>query len=203
MQKQKPAFLPLRRPYPSRHGAPVVVRVDPAIFVQTYFTQCLQCAFCQDACCTYGACVDLANVERLVAHAEALEAYLGRPRSQWLTGKYVRDAESAGGSYTRTQVVAGACVFLNRRGRGCLLQTWCDTVGLDHHLLKPLVCSLFPLTVAAGVLRPALEVREESLVCLGQGGSLYHGVREEVRYYFGAECVAELDQLAAGLPPEG
>jgi len=193
----------LSRDYPSRFGAPVISRVDRAIFRLRYFTHCMQCGFCADACCFHGVDVDVANAERILAHAPALERHVGRPAREWFTGQVERDAEFPGGAYTRTQVRDGACVFLSRRGgdRGCQLHSYALRAGLDYHDLKPIVSALFPITFGGGVLHAADEVEDGSLVCAGAGPTLYEGLRDELRYYFGLNFVEELDRLAT-LPPQ-
>jgi hypothetical protein len=185
----------LNRQYLNRYGVPVIDRVDTAIFERTCSPHCASCAFCNDACCAYGVCVDLDNVRRIEAHADRLERYLGIPRDQWFTGQYVHDPESPGGTYTRTRVVDGACVFLKRSGRGCMLHAFCLAEGLDHHLLKPMFSSLFPVTAEAGLLRPAAEVADESLVCLDGGLTLYRGARGDLQYYYGDDLIREMDRL--------
>lgn len=191
----------LSRAYPSRFGVPVISRVDRAIFRLRYFTHCMQCGFCADACCLHGVDVDVANVERILKHAPALERHVGRPARDWFTGQYERDPEFPGGTYTRTQVRDGACVFLGRGDRGCLLHSYAVRAGLDYHDLKPMVSALFPITFGSGVLHAADEVEDGSLVCSGAGPTLYEGLRDELRYYFGPAFVEELDQLATSIPP--
>jgi hypothetical protein len=188
-------ILRLSRSYPNRHGVPVVERIDAAIFARSYAAPCASCTFCGDACCAFGVCVDRENLRRLEAWAARLERYLGIPRECWFAEESVADPEFPGGSYRRTRVVAGACVFLNRRGRGCLLHAFCLERGIDHHLLKPMLSSLFPLTVEAGLLRPAAEVADDSLVCLGEGVTLYRGAREALHHYYGDGALGELDRL--------
>ena len=46
-------------------------------------------------------------------------------------------------------------------------------------------------------LRPAVEFEIDDLICQGSGPTLYAATRDEVRYYFGPELVAELDAMAA------
>lgn len=169
--------------------------VDPEIFRRQYFTHCLECTFCNDWCCQFGVDVDRYHVDRILAHAAELEAYLGIPRERWFTAEREPDAESPGGETWRTSVMDGACVFLNRSGRGCRLHAFCLERGLDHHELKSVVDGLFPLTFEGGVLCPALEAEENELVCLGTGPTLYRGIREEIRYYFGDELITVLDAL--------
>lgn len=187
----------LPRDFPSRYGVPVLRAVHPDIFRLTYFTHCLQCTFCNDWCCQFGVDVDRRHAERILAHAADLEAYLGIPRERWFTSEREPDPEAPGGESWRTAVVDGACVFLNRGGRGCRLHAFCLERGIDHHELKSIVDGLFPLTFEAGVLCPALEAEENELVCMGTGPTLYRGIREEVRYYFGDELIAVLDAMEA------
>lgn len=192
----------LSRDYPSRFGVPVISRVHHQIFRFTYFTHCMQCGFCADACCFHGVDVDIANVGRILQHSSALERHVGRPAREWFTGRYEPDPEFPGGSYTRTQVRDGACVFLSREreSRGCLLHSYALREGIDYHDLKPMVSALFPITFGEGVLYAADEVQDESLVCSGAGPTLYEGLRDELRFYFGPAFVEELDRLASAEP---
>jgi Fe-S-cluster containining protein len=190
-------IIPLSRPFPSIEGVPIVSHVNTDIFVRTYFMHCMRCEFCHDSCCGHGADIDEANLRRLEAHAEALETYVGVPRQAWFQTEYTDDGDFPGGRYTRTEVRKGSCVFLNRKGRGCLIHRYCMERGLDFHDLKPLVCSLFPLSFHEGLLFPSAEIGDDTLQCLGPGPTLYRGAREDVHYYFGPELVAELDALEA------
>jgi len=188
---------PLSRPYPTRWGAPVVDRVDPAIFVQRYFMQCMQCTYCFDSCCAYGVDVDGPNVDRIMAVADELEEFTDIPRERWFTGEWTDDKEFPGGRQTRTRVENGACVFRNRAGRGCLIHSFALGRGTDYHELKPMVSVLFPLTFDYGLLHPSNEILDRSLQCYGDGPTLYQGVRDEVGWYFGKDLVAELDGMEA------
>lgn len=185
----------LPRPFASRYGVPVLTAVDPAIFTRRYFTHCLACTFCNDWCCQFGVDMDLLRYRTILAHGEAIAAYTGIPRERWFEEGDELDPEFPGGGSRRTQVVDGACVFLNRRGRGCLLHGFALDHGFDYHEFKSIVDCLFPLTFEGGVLGPADEVLDSALVCLDQGPTLYRGIREELRYYFGEGLVAALDAL--------
>jgi Fe-S-cluster containining protein len=193
----------LQRSYASIFGTPVIDRVDTDVFVKTYYMRCMQCDFCHDSCCAYGADIDLPNVERVRAHAEALSTEVRYPRAEWFKATPTPDGEYPGGAYTRTRSVEGACVFLNRAGRGCLIHKFCLEKGLDYHELKPLVCILFPISFSEGLFFPADEITDGSLVCLGPGPTLYRSSRDEIRHYFGDEMVAELDALEAEYVPPG
>ena len=192
----------LSQPYPCRGGAPVIDRVDTAIFVRTYFMNCMGCSYCHDSCCQYGADVEGDLLPRVTAYADELERFTGVPRDRWWRGgadvDWTPDCEFPGGRQTRTRVEGGACVFRSRTARGCMLHTFALGQGVDYHEVKPMVCSLFPVTFDGGLLHPSNEIADRSLQCIDDGPTLYEGVRSEIQYYFGAGLVAELDGLERG-----
>jgi Fe-S-cluster containining protein len=203
--------VPLSRPYTCRFGAPTVDRVDPRIFTLTYFGACMDCTFCHDACCQYGADTEMPRVRELEKYQKELEAYLGLPRADWFREDpedfgVLPEAEYPGGEYTRTQVTElpegrsphneWACVFLDPAGRGCRIHRFALERGIQVHEIKPMVCLLFPVSFSGGALIPAYEFElEDELVCEGRGVPLYQSARADVEYYFGPELVAELDAL--------
>jgi hypothetical protein len=189
---------PLSQPYPSRYGAPVIDRVDTAIFFRTYFVNCMACTYCHDSCCQYGSDIDGDNVARVQAHADELERFTGVPRERWFTGEWNNDVEFPGGRQTRTAVENGSCVFRNRTARGCLLHSFALDRGLDYHEIKPMVAWLFPVTFDGGLLHPSNEIEDRSLQCIDDGPTLYKGVRGEIEWCFGTALVAELDAIERG-----
>ena len=191
-------ILILDQEYPCVMGGPVLRAVDPAIFTLRYFTHCMSCGFCHDACCDHGVDIDLGNAARLRDLPKDFHDRIGAPPDAWFTGEIVPDLEFAGGSHVRTSVKDGACIFRNAAGRGCTIHGYCLEQGLDYHLLKPMVSVLFPVTFEQGVLTPSGEAADGSLVCSGEGPSLYDGARDELRYYFGPGLIAELEELKAG-----
>ena len=201
----------LSRSYTCKFGAPVIDFVDKRIFTLTYFTHCMECTFCSDACCQYGADTELPRVAALDVFQTELEAYLGVPRSQWFRDDpedfgILEEAEYPGGQYTRTQVVdlppgrsphnEWACVFLDPAGRGCRIHRFALERGIDVHDIKPMVCLLFPVSFNDRILCPAYEFDlEGELVCQGPGPTLYRSARPDILWYFGEEFVAELDTI--------
>ena len=191
----------LRRAYRSRQGAPLIDQVALEIFELRYFTKCMSCTFCNDWCCSHGVDIDLENVQRVLGHKDELEARLKVPSSQWFTDEPPDPhPDYPGGACMRTNTRAGKCVFLNREARGCHLHAFAVEKGIDYHELKPVLSTLFPLTFDDGVLHVMDEVDDRSLVCLGEGPTLYRGVRSELEYYFGPAFVEELDVLEAAQP---
>jgi hypothetical protein len=177
-------------------GAPLIRTVDPRIFTLRYFARCVDCGFCHDQCCDYGVDIDAANMERLRDLGAAFETHVGAPQSAWFAPGITDDGEFPSGRHGRTRSVDGKCIFADRSGRGCRIHAWCVQNGLDYHFYKPLVSILFPVTFEHGALVPSPEAVDGSLVCSGDGPSLYDGVRDELTYYFGSAMVAELDVLA-------
>ncbi|MSP61792.1 MAG: hypothetical protein EXR72_15950 [Myxococcales bacterium] len=178
-------------------GGPSLARVDTAIFHRRYFTHCMECNFCDDWCCSHGVDVDVENVARILARADAVERFTGTSRDQWFVPGWTVDPEFPGGRHTRTRVVDGRCVFLRRNGRGCMLHDFSLEAGLDYHDVKPMVSALFPVTFDDGLLHPSEEVDENLLVCLDAGPTLYQGTRDELLHYFGPALTEELDALQA------
>ena len=171
--------------------------MDDAIFTRRYFGHCMGCTFCGDACCTHGVDVSVVERDRILARAEQLEPLVRIARARWFDPAVEEDPDFPGGFATRTAVVDGACVFLRRDGRGCLIHAALLATGEDYHALKPMVSTLFPVTFGGGALLCSDELHDESLVCAGEGPTAYAMARAELEFYFGAELVAELDALAA------
>ena len=207
----------LAREYTCRFGAPVLREVDERIFTLTYFGPCMDCAFCHDSCCQYGADTEIARLAELDKIAPELEAYLGVPRGDWFRLDeddfgFADEPQYPGGRYTRTQVVelppgrgthnAEACVFLDPAGRGCRIHRFALERGIDVHVIKPMICLLFPVSFNAGVLCPAYEFDcGDELICENHGTPIYRGARDDILWYFGPELVAELDAMEAELAP--
>ena len=59
------SIVTLSRVYPSVFAAPAIRAVDTQIFAFRYFTHCMSCTFCKDACCSYGVDIDVENMARL------------------------------------------------------------------------------------------------------------------------------------------
>lgn len=190
----------LSRPHTARAGAPVIDRVDVAIFDRRYFTHCMQHPTCRDWCCAHGVDVDEGNVARILARAPEIEQFTGIDRARWFTDAITSDPEFPSGAYRRTRVEDGACVFLDRASRGCRIHAFSIHVGLDYHELKPIVSTLFPLTFDEGLLHASEEVDDHTLVCLDEGPTLYQGLRGELNHYFDEALIAELDALERSRP---
>jgi Fe-S-cluster containining protein len=176
-------------------STPGLHSVDSEIFTLRYFMKCMQCTFCHDSCCQYGCDVNFGERERLLVVKDELEAFLGVPSAEWFKPEVFDDPDYPTGKFVRANVKNGACVFLNRGGRGCGIHAFALKTGRDYHALKPMVCWLFPVTWDKGVMRPNSDVKDD-LACANTGPTLYQGARDEIRVHFGEALVAELDGLA-------
>jgi hypothetical protein len=193
------SLIDLGRDYPSKRGAPVIRRVDSAIFSLRYFTYCMDCTFCHDSCCSYGADVDLDNAARLQSLGGDFVAYAGVPMDRWFDGNVIDDGEFPSARMMRVRAQDGHCVFLDTTGRGCKIHSYCLERGLDYHVYKPFVCFLFGVTFEYGNLVPSNEIRDKSLACYGEGPTVFEAARDEISALFGPELVAALERVRAGL----
>ncbi len=175
-------------------STPALTQVDTGIFTLRYFGHCMQCTFCHDSCCQYGCDVNLAERDRILAVKDELRPFVQAPPEQWFTTEEKEDPEYETGRFVRTRVKNGGCVFLSQKGRGCSIHAFCLATGRDYHRVKPAVCWLFPVTWDKGVLRPSSDVHDD-LACRHTGPTLYEMARDELRDFFGAPLVTELDRL--------
>jgi len=190
-------MIALARDYACVMGGPVLTAVNPVLFSLRYFTHCLDCGFCGDACCDHGVDIDLGNAARLKALPGDFHDLIGAPDREWFAEGVTLDPEFPGGAHMRTAVRNGTCIFRKPAGRGCAIHAYCLNHKLDYHHFKPMVSVLFPVTFEQGVLTASGEAADGSLICTDQGPSLYDGARSEIAYYFGSDLVAELDELKA------
>jgi len=185
----------LKRKYRNRYGVPIINRVDTTIFTRTYFAYCMDCLTCHDICCSYGCDVSIEEVKRLNSITKVLEDFSGVTRINWFSNKVTKDKDYPGGSFIRTKVVDGSCIFLQKTTRGCSIHSFCVEQGIDFHEFKPMVCCLFAVTFNDGLLSPSNEIKDNSLFCLGEGPSLFRGTRDNLLFYFDEDLTSELDEV--------
>jgi Fe-S-cluster containining protein len=190
---QDTTIIPLEQEYVSGNVSISFVRRD--IFLKTYFARCLECNFCHDWCCSFGADIDVEKVEKIQQRREEILPFVRPPEVEWFDPEYTYYEEYAGNAYTRINTQGPRCVFIGKGQRGCGLHRYALSKQIDYHEIKPLVCILFPLSFEEGILSLAPELDDDSLVCSGTGYSAYQSIRNELEYYFGHGFVAELDGI--------
>lgn len=167
--------------------------VDEDIFRRKYFARCLSCHFCYDACCNYGCDVNRVEQERILSYRAELELLLGIPAERWFGKRIGKEADYPSGEFRRTRVHQGKCIFHFRTKRGCVLHQFALEKGADPHKLKPMVCSLFPLTWTQGKLGVSRFLNE--LPCREQGIPVFEAQKDELRAYMGTGFVSKLEGL--------
>ncbi len=183
--------------------------VDPEIYRKRVVEDCMgfTCSFLDapkrtrlDACCSWGVDADVVERARIEARRPEIEAHLDR-RSKgkpWFRAQRVRDRDFPSAAAQSTRVMAGACVFLRRDGgrRGCGIHAAALALGEAPERLKPLFCSLFPLTLQSGLLTH-VEEDLDTLTCSREGPTVYRTARPTLVRLFGDALVEDLDAIEA------
>ena len=182
-------------------------KVEPIIFTRQLVADCMSHS-CRvrspdherlDACCQYGADVDLGERDRILAHADELRALLSPAASvaPWFTTDVRVDADFPSGRHVRTAQHEGGCVFLSHDGRGCAVHRASIENAWDFRGTKPHVCRLFPLTYDADSILMSDDYPDYSCAYDPSAPSVYRVQRETLGDVFGAELVMALDAVEA------
>lgn len=152
-----------------------------------------------DACCQYGADVDLGERDRILGRADEIRRLLlpwaaGHP---WFTAEEKVDPDFPSGHHVRTTTLGEGCLFLAHDGRGCAIHRASIENGWDMRGTKPHVCRLFPLSYDAEAIVLSDDYPDYS--CAGDPASptVYRVARETLGEVFGAELVAAMDAAEA------
>jgi len=169
-----------------------IKEIDENLFTKKYVANCLDCTFCNDLCCSYGCPMDWSEIKRVLYYANQLEAELEIPSSMWFEDSIEINEDYPSGRVMRTKVYDGKCVFYKKGTRGCSLHRFGLEKGIDVHMLKPMVCCLFPITWEKERIH-ASEFLDE-LPCRDKGISIFEAQKNEMRIYLGDELVTELER---------
>jgi len=161
-----------------------------------------------EACCQYGADVDVAERDNILAHADQLRALL-TPAAQvapWFTTEVQIDPDYPSGQHVRTATFEGGCVFLSHDKRGCAIHRSALEEGWDFHQVKPHICRLFPTSYEEDAIVISDDYVDYDCADAPGAPSLYRVARDTLAAVFGAELVAALDRVeaevgAAATPP--
>jgi len=141
-----------------------------------------------DACCQYGADVDLFQRDAILAEADRIAPLLHPdvPRDAWFDAASRWEDETwPSGAAVRTGRNDRGCVLLRRDGRGCAL----------HELrLKPQICRLYPITWDDEGLYLVEEFAEYSCGDFAGGPTVYRLMRSILASEFGPELVQAMDE---------
>ncbi|CAN5801602.1 hypothetical protein BH11MYX2_BH11MYX2_08130 [soil metagenome] len=182
--------------------------VDPAIFTQKLTADCMthDCKMVDrephlakfDACCQYGADVDLAERDAILARADQIRPLLNDDvkHKPWFADEVEYDPDYPSGAVVRTAVHNGGCLFLSHEKRGCAIHRASIEQGWDFHGVKPAICRLFPLSYEEDAIVIADEFPEYSCAHV-DGPSLYRISRDAIAAIFGEDLIVALDAVEA------
>jgi Fe-S-cluster containining protein len=185
-------------------------RAERSIFLRQVVADCMAHA-CRlrkhgdrpmlDACCQYGADVDVAERDAILGHADQLRAILS-PEARdapWFTAPETVDADFPSGRHVRTATFGDGCVFLAHDGRGCAIHRASIEGGWDFHGTKPHVCRLFPLSYAGAEIVLSDDHPDYSCAIEPGAPTVYRVARDTIGAVFGAALVAALDAAEAAV----
>jgi Fe-S-cluster containining protein len=110
---------------------------------------CYGCS-CKDACCKYGADIDINAYKKIIEKRELVESLIDMKIEDCIE-EDDEDPEFLGGSAKRSKVVDGFCAFHLREGKGCALFKLNHDGKADRDII-PSICRLYPLNWEKGRL---------------------------------------------------
>ncbi len=189
-------------------------RVDRAIFVRRVVADCLSHRCTQlandgaalatprpllEACCQYGADVDLGERNAILDHRADI-AQLLVPAARlvpWFGTEVEDDPDFPSGHNVRTATFEGGCVFLAHDRRGCAVHRASLKHGWDLNGVKPNICRLFPLSYAEETICISDDYTDYDCADAPGAPTLYRVARDTLGNIFGAALVAALDTAEA------
>jgi Fe-S-cluster containining protein len=168
-----------------------ITSIDENMFSGRYFNRCMDNTSCHDGCCSYGCPVDIAEAAKILSYKDELEQKLGIPAADWFEHDIEQRTEFPSGKIVKTRIIGNKCVFHDNGARGCHLHRLALDKGLDPHLLKPMVCFLFPLTWDSSYLHVS-EFLDE-LPCKGSGMPIFEAQSSELLTYMGNDFYKEME----------
>ena len=154
-----------------------------------------------DACCQYGADVDLGERDGILEHRDQIAALLepAAAGKRWFTTRPTRDADFPSGAHVRTTRLGDGCVFLAHDRRGCAIHRAALEGGWDMRGVKPHVCRLFPLSYDTDSILLSDDYADYSCAYRADAPTVYRVARDALSDIFGAELVQALDAAEASL----
>ncbi len=178
------------------------------VFTRRVVADCMshQCALVAthttklDACCQYGADVDLFERAAILRRADSIRARL-LPEAQtarWFDDdEETPDPDAPSGMLVRTAVLGSGCLFLAHDKRGCAIHRASIEDGWDMNGTKPHVCRLFPLSYEADTIQISEDYVDYSCAYEPTAPTLYQVGRSTLAAIFGDALVVAMDAAEA------
>lgn len=213
MSRRSATLLPVSARVPLRH--PRFHWAQRDVFIRRVVADCMthECRLVRhgdrlklDACCQYGADVDVGERDRIRARAGEIARLLVPAAADhaWFTTEERIDPDFPSGRHVRTTRFGDGCVFLAHDRRGCAIHRAAIEGGWDMRGTKPHVCRLFPLSYDSESIVLSDDYTDYSCAYDPSAPTLYQVGRDTLGDIFGAELVAAMDEaekaiLGAGL----
>jgi Fe-S-cluster containining protein len=153
-----------------------------------------------DACCQYGADVDLFERDAILRRADDIRAILNpeAKTARWFDDdEETPDPDSPSGLLVRTAVLGSGCLFLAHDGRGCAIHRASIERGWDMNGTKPHVCRLFPLSYETHTILISDDYVDYSCAYDPDAPSVYRVGRSALAQIFGEALVVAMDAAEA------
>ncbi len=177
-------------------------KIEKRVFVDTLVADCMthSCKLVTlgdtvrlDACCQYGADVDVGERDAILAKKSEIEQFVNVPSDQWFSGEPTQDADFPSGAFVRTAAGEKGCVFLDLQNRGCNIHRASLAGGWDFNGIKPNICRLFPITFSGDELLISDDYQDYSCAFDSAAPSIYQVGRSTLSNIFGPELTEALD----------
>jgi hypothetical protein len=146
---------------------------------------------CNSKCCKGGAYVDPTERDRVLAHADLIQAVLDDSQSQnpddWFETEIKVDTDYPSGTCVGTGMRNDRCGLQDKRGY-CSIQVAATQAGMHKWALKPLYCVLFPVEVISNVIRYDRRFHDVFTSCTALPKfdvPLFESCREEIVHLVG------------------
>ncbi len=169
------------------------IKIDPKIFTFSFSCKC------NGECCYYGVYADLKEHNLILSIKDKIISNMDNSQtidvSKWFEPPE-EDEDFESGIAVGTELFNHKCTFLDKNGL-CTLQKLANLEKVHKWKYKPIYCVLFPFTIFEG----ALTIDDDHINRLKTCNkfplkqiSIYEACQEELKYFFGDEGFAELDE---------
>lgn len=169
------------------------IMIDPLIF--TFNFNCK----CSGECCWYGVYTDKKEHDLIISIKDLIIPLMDETQTKDVNKWFEppeEDEDFESGVAVGTELFNNKCTFLDKNGL-CTLQKLANNQGVDKWKYKPIYCVLFPLTIFEGALTVDDEHIDRLKTCNvnpAASHSIYEACKEELKFFFGDEGFAELEE---------